>query len=189
MPVRQPRPRFVNLNATPPGGWYEYSAGGGTVRSRSRFEIVNLARALRDKEGLPAVPDLFALVMEYMSTYMPPGFCTVPPTERPASVAEVKAATEPLLRMPQVPSDEIERRLSVCYECDRNCTRGYCFDCSGLTQWMAAGFGGRRPRFPLDRHAGVCGVDHTMVSAAATVSGSFAGEYPVGCWKKPEALK
>ena len=185
--------RFKSVNATPPGGVYEYSVNGRTVTSRSRIGISQQARALRKQEGLRAFSDGFIHVMDYMCRGLPDGFCTSPSGIKTISPYQVKQNTMTLFSMRLVPVDEIQRREQICIACPRHQRRGFCPSCTGLHTWVYAGFGGRRPELVYDTACGACPEDAYLVTASSSVAElpeTPGANYPEGCWRiqKKEAV-
>lgn len=179
--------RFSNVNATPPGGCYEYSLDGQTlVSGRSRFDITAKARRLREAAGLPVIGDPFRYVMEYMCPRLPSGFCTTPSKVKSLRIQEVKDNTAKLFSARCATTDVIESRMVACVSCPMQTRQGFCVDCSGLLDWMYRGYGGRRPPLPEDRILGVCACDVVLAAAGATVAArplTDGAEYPDACWR------
>ena len=185
-------PRFRSINATPPGGTYEYAVEGSPpVTSRSRLEITQKARNLRLSRGLPCIGDGFSYVMEYMCPGLPNGFCTSPSTVKQANIHDVKRRTMTLFGKRMLPVDEIQRREEICIACPVHQRRGFCPSCTGLHTWVYNGFGGRRPPIPHDIACGACPEDSYLVTASASVADlpeTPGANYPEKCWRKQKEV-
>lgn len=179
--------RFSNVNATPPGGCYEYSLDGKTiVTGRSRFDITAKARKLRAEAKVETIGDPFRYVMEYMCPRLPSGFCNTPSHVKSLRVNEVKEATAKLFALRCATSDVIESRMIVCVACPCHTRQGFCVDCSGLLDWMYRGYTGRRSPLPEDRILGVCTCDAVLAAAGATAATrplTVEAVYPETCWR------
>jgi len=181
------KPRFKSINATPPGGMYEYSLNGRLVRSRSRIDIARQVKYLHHKAGLPVLGDGFPHVMDYMCPHLPNGFCTEPTKIKSAQVHEVKQRTQTLFGMRLLPADEIQRREEICIACPKHQHRGFCPSCTGLHTWVKAGFGGHRPDIPHDIACGACPEDNYLITASASVADlpeTEGADYPENCWRR-----
>ena len=178
--------RFQTVTATPPGGFYEYSAGGETVTARGRHDACRKVLELRRKLGLESVGDGMRYLMEYMCPRLPSGFCTKPSSVKYVRADVVKRNTAFLFGHRLAPADDIERRMEACSACPMHTREGFCVDCTGLLDWMYRGFGGRRGKLPADRALGVCVCDETMAAATASTADlppKDGVKYPAGCWR------
>jgi hypothetical protein len=183
------RLRFRTRHATPPCGYYEYRLGDAVVTDRTMMGICQKVREVRARQGLATVGDGFSYVMEYMCPFLPDGFCTQPSTVKAYSIQVVRAKTSRMFSLACVPADKIEKRMEICVSCPSHTTRGFCLDCTGLLDWVYAGFRGRRGRLPADRATGVCGEEAVLSAALATVTGQPLQEgaaYPANCWRVQE---
>ena len=187
-----PVPRFQSINATPPGGLYEYELNGVYVSARSRFDISREVRRMHAAAGILTLGDGFPHVMAYMCPKLPNGFCSEPSTIKMIHADQVKAKTKTLFNLPLVPVDIISKRLNKCVNgCPNHRVRGFCPTCSGLTTWVARGFSGNRPALPYDMGCGVCTEDLMLVAASASVvefPETPGAKYPEGCWRRQKEV-
>jgi hypothetical protein len=181
------RNRFKSPNYRPDDGWYWYTDGEVELRDMTRYGItLKVASHLRAK-GVRPPPDPFVLVMDCMCPHLPNGVCREPSAVKHVSMNEIKANTVKFFGRPAAAYDVISDRLSKCHTCAQH-DRRFCPGCTGLPEWVSRGFGGARKPLPADLASGVCKLDCTLVSGAATPDDvtpfRLGEEAPDGCWRK-----
>jgi len=179
------RDRFKAPNYRPPDGWYWYSDAYGRVQSTSKLGIMSEVSRHFKATGRPAPYDAFERVMECMCPHLPDGVCMKASGVVLIRMDEVKRNTRLLFDKEPTSYDIIEKRLLQCQGCVAH-DRSFCPGCTGYPQWINQGFKMRRSPLPVDQACGVCTVDKTLVSAAATVAApdALGKEAPDGCWRK-----
>lgn len=177
--------RFKSVDYYPPDGWYFYKDEHGEVRERSKLATIMAMRRLFTESGRKVPYDPMVLVMEYMCPFLPDGTCTEPSDVKVTTLAQVQDNTRRFFGKSVAPYDVIEKRLLQCQVCPKH-DKSFCPGCTSYPQWINSGFRGKRKPLPVDEACGVCVVDQTMVSAAASVADpdSLGEEAPDGCWRK-----
>lgn len=93
----------------------------------------------------------------------------------------------PYVAKPDVPADEIIRRMEVCAACPKR-RREFCMACAKACTAVYDMFGGRRMKLPGDAKSGVCGCAETFDMVVASVD--YRPEDPVwegtpeNCWRR-----
>lgn len=179
-----PKPSIRSFMVPPPGREYFCDVGGrrysDTFWPRLRKTVSSALAAAGDSRS----PEECA--SDTMCPYMPGWYCSGLPEKKVVRVKEAKDNARSLFAKDVVTFDETARRLRVCFDCPKH-DRTLCLTCTGLLNWINAGFGGRRTPVQEDRLSGTCPCCGTFVAAAATVDYGDEpawGDAPDNCWRK-----
>lgn len=146
--------KFRSTMVPPPGGKFFFEHEGERLEARYWLEMEPRVRDLMARHGLKGSPA--AIVAEYMCPHMPDWYCEGLNSGAPViRLHEARDNSEPYFRRPVVTFDEISRRLNICAKCPMH-TRRFCLTCTGVLDWVQAGFSGRRPRMLEDKVSGTC---------------------------------
>ncbi len=178
------RDRFLSPGYRPADGWFWYEDEFGKVQARNKLGIIAEVSRHFKATGRPVPYDAFERVMECMCPHQPNGVCLKSSKVTVIRMEAVRENTKAFFGKTVATYDVIEKRLLKCQTCEAH-DRKFCPGCTGYPQWIDKGFGGHRKPMPVDQACGVCKVDKTLVSAAATVESpeALGKEAPDGCWR------
>lgn len=177
--------KIRNLMNPPPGGVFFYEHDGERIEAKYWFDMEPRMLDLMRRHLL--VGDPARMVAEQMCPQMPDWYCTgaIAGTDV-VRTDEARRNSAAYFNKPTVAFDEISRRLQTCVRCPRH-QRKFCMTCTGILDWIQAGFGGRRTRVPEDRLSGVCTCARALESAIAAVdygeSSPAWDDTPDTCWR------
>lgn len=177
--------RIRNLMNPPPGGKFFWEHDGEIIEARYWFDMEPRVLAHMRQHGM--VGDPARIVAEYMCPHMPDWYCSGGVNHSNViRVQEAKTTASPYFQKSTVAFDELSRRLQICSRCPMH-QRSFCLTCTGILDWVQAGFGGRRVRVPEDKPSGVCQCAKTFESVIAAVDYTDEGIWegvPDTCWRR-----
>lgn len=176
---------FTSRFVPPPGGEYFFEYGNESFKTRSYEDAIRKTADILRRHGIAKYPP--SVLAEYMCPYMPDGFCTKDYGNKVFTLEKQKAAAAEYFRLPVVPYDVVESRISTCLNCPKH-SRTFCLSCTGGLEWIRSGFRGARRLLPVDKYTGTCTCAGTFVSVIASVEAGALPQWgetpPTGCWRK-----
>lgn len=179
-------PRFCQTaSIVPPGGSWFFQLGDEKVSSPVYELALRRVDALLKAHGVKTPADV--ALAEFMCPHMPKWFCEGDVGHSPViSVKDATKAALPYFGMRMVPADVITRRMEECQACPMH-RRDFCLHCNGLDEWIAQGFGLKRPALPADAASGCCSCAKTLEAVIASVEyakgDSIWEGVPETCWR------
>lgn len=179
--------KIRNTALPPPGMPFFAEVDGERVEHYNWFRFIRFLSDVMKRHGVEGDPAEVAA--NCMCPHAPSWYCTGVPAS--PDVVTRTAAMENARRYfgkRVVPFSVTSERLRTCMACPKHSRELGCITCSGLFNWMAMGFSGRRVAVPEDRGSGTCNCAKTLESVIATVD--YGPEDPVwdgvpdGCWRK-----
>ena len=168
--------------STPPGGEWFFEHGGERISAPTWFTFLLKMKDLMARHGIEGTP--LDVAAAFMCPQMPEWFCTSGGVKVTSS-DRAKANAKPYFGMYVSTPTDVASRLSACARCPRH-QRTVCLTCTGVLDWIARSFGGRRPRLPEDRMSGICSCAETYESVVASVDPRGLPEWkdvPDCCWR------